>query len=56
MDEGVETNILMAKNQTWAETKSATILSRTIGDKFSSNAKHFVRYLQARGRQSTIGG
>ena len=55
-EDGVEVNILMAKNQQWAETKSATILSRTIGDKFSSNARHFCRYLQARISQASISG
>ena len=54
--DGVEPDILMCKNQMWAESTDTTILSRTIGDTFSSNAKHFCRDLQARAKQSTIGG
>ena len=38
-EEGVEVNILMAKNQQRSETSSATILPRTIGDKYSSIAR-----------------
>ena len=53
--EGVDVNILMAKNQQWADTTNLSVLGRCMGDKYRSTARDFLQYLDARSALPHLG-
>ena len=53
--EGVAVNILMVKNQQWADSTNLSVLGRCMGDRHRARARDFLWYLESRITIATLG-